>query len=206
MSRSHPFLPLGIAVPVLYFGTLLAAASTWPGYSHVTRYASELGSAEAPQPWIFNRGIIVMGAVALFAAVGLGATLSRLTRRTGWSVASGLLMALFGVSMIMGGLFPMPDPRHGGFGLALALPLVPVCAAIALSRLREASGLRAFLWTSALLMAVLLAIMMGAGQLVRRSNVGLWQRANALTMFPWIAVASAWLGAIANRTGAGARR
>jgi len=206
MSRNHPLLPLGIAVPLIYFGTLFAAASTWSEYSHVTQYASELGSADAPQPWIFNRGIILMGAVTLFAALGFGATLARLTRRAGWSVGAGVLFALFGVSMIMGGLFPMPNPLHGGFGLALALPFVPVCAAIALSRTREASGLRAFLWTSAVLMVIVLAIMMGVGQLVRRSNVGLWQRVNALTMFPWMAVAAPWLGAIAGRPGVGARR
>jgi hypothetical protein len=40
-------------------------------------------------------------------------------------------------------------------------------------------------------MIVMLAVMMGVGGLVTRQNVGLWQRANALAMFPWIGIA-AW--------------
>jgi hypothetical protein len=40
-------------------------------------------------------------------------------------------------------------------------------------------------------MAAMLAVMMGVGHLVTRANVGLWQRANALSMFPWLGIA-AW--------------
>jgi hypothetical protein len=35
---------------------------------------------------------------------------------------------------------------------------------------------------------VMLAVMMGVGELVTRANVGLLQRAFSLTVFPWLAV------------------
>ena len=194
MSFARLLLPLGIAVPVLYFGRLLVAAATWPGYSHVTRYASELGGPEAPQPWIFNRGIITMGVVCVLAAIGFGAALREASGRAGLAIAAGVGLALFGVSMVMGGMFPMPDMRHGAFGLAFAVVPVPLLAAIALQPEPRWKGLVLFLWVSFVLMSAVLAVMMGVGGLVTRANVGLWQRANALCMFPWIGVAAAWLG------------
>jgi hypothetical membrane protein len=47
---------------------MLIAASTWPGYSHVTRYVSELGGPESPHPAIFNYGIVLMGVVCTISA------------------------------------------------------------------------------------------------------------------------------------------
>ena len=199
-------LPLGIAVPVLYFGTLLVAASTWPGYSHVTRYASELGGPEAPLPWIFNRGIMTMGVVCVLAALGLGAGLLEAGRRRGLATAAAVCLALFGVSMVMGGMFPMPDERHGAFGLAFALVPVPLLAAFALGREPRWKGLATYLVGSFVLMAAVLAVMMGVGGLVTRANVGVWQRVNALTMFPWIGVLAWQLGRGLARGGAGLRR
>ena len=43
-----------IAIPALYYFALFAGAATYPGYSHVTNYASELGAAEAPHPRAFQ--------------------------------------------------------------------------------------------------------------------------------------------------------
>ncbi len=192
MSLARRMLPLGIAVPVLYFGTLLIAASTWPQYSHVTRYASELGSAEAPVPWIFNRGIMLMGATCVLAAFGFGSALSAAAGRRGVAIAAAICVALFGVGMFLGGMFPMPDERHGGFGLAFAALPAPLLMAFAVAPAPRHRGLTIFLVVSFVLMAALLAVMMGIGGLVTRANVGLWQRANALTMFPWIGVA-AWM-------------
>lgn len=191
MQRTRRLLLLGIAVPILYFGTLFVAASTWPGYSHQTRYASELGGPEAPKPWVFNSGIAVLGIVCIGAAFGFGRALLEITGRRVPSVLAGACLGLFAVSMLMGGLFPMPNPLHGGLGLVFALPLAPLFMALALRGVEGATRLRTFLWASAAGMIVILAIMMGVGRLVTRQNVGAWQRINALAMFPWIGVA-AW--------------
>ena len=193
MLGTRRLLALGIAVPLLYFGTLIVAASTWPEYSHVTRYASELGGPEAPKPWIFNGGIIVMGIACVLAAVGFGQALYRVSARRVLSILAGVCVGLFGVGMLMGGLFPMPNPLHGGFGLAFAIVPAPALMALALLGIPGFARFRAVLWIGTAAMLTTLAIMMGVGQLVTRANVGVWQRVNALAMFPWLGVAAWWL-------------
>lgn len=193
MNSPRFLLLLGIAVPVLYFGTVLVAASTWPAYSHVTRYVSELGGPEAPKPWLFNAGIMSMGVICILAAAGFGSALRRLGGRGALSRIAAVCVALFGVSMVMGGAFPMPNSLHGAFGLGFALVPAPVFMALALRSNSRLGGLRALLWASAALMLVALGIMMGVGHLVTRANVGIWQRINALAMFPWLGVSAWWL-------------
>ena len=184
---------LMIVVPVMYFGVMLVAASTWPGYSHVTRYVSELGGPEAPKPAIFNIGIMIMGVVCAVSAAGvLGATRRLGGRRVPGALAA-LFVALFGVAMVMGGMFPMPDPRHGGFGLGFAMLFAPLFLGLTFAGRPGFGGLVTFLFVSFALMAATMTVMMGVGQLVTRANVGLWQRANALAMFPWIGIAGVLL-------------
>jgi hypothetical protein len=129
----------------------------------------------------------------VLAAIGFGIVLVRITGRAALAIATAICIGLFGVSMLIGGAFPMPNPLHGAFGLAFALVPAPVLMALALRRVPGLRGLRNLLWVNAVLMACLLAVMMGVGGLVTLANVGLWQRANALTMFPWIGIAAWWL-------------
>jgi len=189
MRREAQLARLAFAVPLLYFGTLFAAAATWPGYSHVTQYASELGSAAAPRPEIFNNGIIAMGVVCVFAAAGLFLAAIRAGGRPVWTALGALCIGLFGISMVMGGMFPMPNPLHGGFGLGFAQVFAPLFLALALRGRERMGALVATLLASFVFMAATITVMMGVGHLVTRANVGLWQRANALAMFPWMAVA-----------------
>ena len=191
--RAAAWVRLTIAVPVLYFGVMLAAAATWPGYSHVTRYVSELGGPEAPQPRIFNYGIIFMGVVCTISSIGVLAATRLLGGRAVMGALAALAIALFGVAMVLGGLFPMPDPRHGGFGLGFAMILAPLFLALAFAGRPGFGGLVTVLLVSFVLVMITMTVMMGVGQLVTRANVGLWQRANALAMFPWLGIAGAML-------------
>jgi hypothetical membrane protein len=184
---------LAVLVPLLYFGTLLAAAATWPAYSHVTRYASELGGPEAPHPAIFNVGIMVMGAVCALSAFGLFASARRVGGGAAFSALGAICVGLFGIAMVMGGAFPMPNELHGAFGLGLAVVPAPLFLALALRGRPGLGALAAVLFASFLIMLGTTLVMMGVGHLVTRANVGLWQRANALAMFPWLGVAGAML-------------
>jgi hypothetical membrane protein len=181
----------GVAAPVLYFATLIAASLTWPGYSHVTQYVSELGSAAAPHPWLFNLGIVATGLAGILGGVGVASALALEGRRVSGALA-GVALASWGVGMVFGGVFAMPNPLHNGFGLVLALPLVPPLLAVAL-RGRASRGLNLFLLAWFLATAALLAVMFGVGELVTRANVGLWQRGLALAMIPGIGIACAAL-------------
>jgi hypothetical protein len=95
--------------------------------------------------------------------------------------------------MVMGGWFPMPDERHGGFGLVLAGPLVPLFTLLALRSVPKAGTIRVFLLVVLVGQIVLLAIMFGVGELVTRDNVGIWQRVNSAFGIPWLAVIGLWL-------------
>jgi hypothetical membrane protein len=184
----------GIAVPILYFGNLLLTPLFYPGYSHVTQYASELGGPDAPHPAIFNTVVALLGVAGIAAGFGYFFALRRLTGKTLLAALVGVLVGLFGVSMVLGGLFPMPDPRHGGFGLGMGIHLGPALVALALRNRERLRGLKIYLWVTTVLMIALFAVMMGVGGLVTRANVGLFQRTYALVLFPWVGIASYFLG------------
>lgn len=183
-------LRAGILVPVLYFGSILVSSLFYPGYSHVRQYASELGSASARYPMIFNSGMIAMGVATLVSLIGFHAALRRLgaNRIVIWLFV--ITLGAFGFSTVMAGLFPMPDPRHGGFGLGLAMLASPALLAAALWRVPEMRGLRMYLVITFIAALALFAIISGAGSFVRRSNIGAFQRTFALTGIPWIGIAS----------------
>ncbi|MBP7677228.1 MAG: DUF998 domain-containing protein [Thermoanaerobaculia bacterium] len=190
MRSPRHLLSFGIAVPILYLLALVLGSAFYPGYSHVTRYASELGAAEAPHPWIFNSGIVAAGLAAALAGPGLFHALRRLGSDRLPAVLSGVAVSLWGVAMVLGGSFPMPDPRHGGFGLGLGLQVAPLFLLRGLRRTPDSGRLRIFLVVVFLAMTALFAVMMGVGGLVTRANVGLWQRGNALASIPWIGIAA----------------
>ncbi len=190
MRLERILLLAGVAVPILYFGNLLISPLFYPGYSHVTQYASELGGPDAPRPSIFNTGVVLTGLATLAAGAGFFLALRRLTGKILLPALAGLAIALAGIAFVMGGLFPMPDPRHGGYGLGLAFQVAPVLLALALWKRKNLRALKIFLIATAVVMTAFFAIMMGVGSLVTRANVGIFQRVNALCTFPWIGIAA----------------
>ena len=181
----------GIAIPVVYFGLLIIAPLIYPGFSYVTQYASEMGSAEARHPAVFNVGVMLCGVAGLLASFGFFHAIRRLGGNPLLAALAGLTLFLFGIATFMGGRFPMPDERHGAYGLGLAFQLSPLLVALALWRVRSLRGLCIFLLVTFVVMTFVIAVMMGIGGLVTRANVGLWQRGNALAGFPWLGIA-AW--------------
>lgn len=108
----------------------------------------------------------------------------------GWSVAAAIGLGLWGMSMVMDGLFPMPDERHGAFGLGLVAPLVPLIALLPVS---DSRAMRIFIGVVVVVSIVMLAIMFGFGALVTRANVGFYQRLNSGASIVWFAVLGLWL-------------
>ena len=179
-----------VTVPFLYLGTVFISALFYPGYSHITQYASELGSTDATYPGIFNGGILLTGLVSL----AIGPAFAHAIKAEGGNRVLGIIlvvvMVLFGISMCMGALFPMPDPRHGGFGLGMGIHLAPFLLAAALWKAPNLRRLNIFLLLIGIAMLLLFIIMMGVGELITQSNVGLFQRIFVLTIFPWIGIAA----------------
>jgi hypothetical membrane protein len=187
------FLWALIVVPICYYFGLIAGAATYPGYSHITRYASELGAAAAPYPALFNVPIMIGGALALLASIGVAIALHDLSGGWLWAVPAGVALACWGAAMVMGGMFPMPDLRHGGFGLGLAASVVPLFVLLAVRKLPDTTGMKLFLAFIFVGSVIVLAIMFGLGHLVTRHNVGIWQRINSGISIPWFAVLGFWL-------------
>ncbi|MFL6202566.1 MAG: DUF998 domain-containing protein [Thermoanaerobaculia bacterium] len=181
----------GVALPILYFANLLINSLLYPGYSHVTQYVSELGAAAAPHASLFNAGVILGGALSFVASFGFFYAVRWLGGNRILAALTGLCFFLWGISIVMAGMFPMPDERHGGYGLGFAFQLAPLVLALALWRRPGLRGLSVFLLAVFVVMTFFIAVMMGVGGLVTRANVGLWQRGNALAGFPWIGIA-AW--------------
>lgn len=183
----------GVLIPVVYFGLLIIAPLIYPGFDYATQYASEMGSSAARHPAVFNMGIMLCGVFGVVASFGFFHAVRRLGGNTLLAALTGLALLLFGIATFMGGKFPMPDERHGGYGLGLALQLAPLFLALALWRVRSLRGLCIFLLVVFVVMAFFIAVMFGVGGLVTRANVGLWQRGNALAGFPWIGIAAWYL-------------
>jgi hypothetical membrane protein len=183
----------GVLAPLCYFAVLGTGTLYYPGYNHVTQYASELGSAASAHPEIFNYGVITAGALAVISSLGFGLALGRISKGFVAAGLTALAVAAWGAGMIMGGMFPMPDERHGGYGVILLSHIGPLTAAWALWRAKGMGLLKTYLLVDFLAMVALFAIMMGVGQLVHRADVGLWQRAYALVMIPWIGILAAAL-------------
>ena len=182
-----------IAITAFYYFGLLIGAATYPGYSHVKNYASELGAAAAPYPWLFNGSIILTGAAGLLGARMFVSAFRTTGASRGWLIAAAVALGLWGVSMVMGGLFPMPDERHGAFGLGLVAPLIPLFVLLALRPVDGSRTIRIFLGIVVGISIVMLAIMFGVGELVTRANVGLYQRLNSGASIIWFAVLGLWL-------------
>ena len=186
MDRS-PLLWGLILAPVFYYVALIGGSLLWPGYSHVTQYASELGSSASPNPMFFNGNVILCGLSALIGGFGLAQVLTRLSDSR-WAVAAGVSISLWGLAIVIAGLYPMPDDRHGAYGLAIVGQFTPLFVWLALRNVEGLGGLKTFLAVIFVASFALFAIMMGVGGLVTRANVGIWQRINTAVGIPYLAV------------------
>lgn len=177
-----------LLVPVFYYVGLIGGALLWPGYSHASQYASELGSAAAPYPAFFNINAILCGLSALVGGVGLSHALNRLSGKRGWSIAAGISISLWGVSVIVAGFYPMPHELHGAYGLGIAGQFTSLFALLALRNVEGLAGLKVFLGIIFVASLSMFLIMMGVAGPLRRANIGIWQRVNSGLGIPYLAV------------------
>lgn len=190
MSRNI-LLAGGVAAPLIYLGLMAGGSLLFPGFDHQTQFVSELGGPDAPHPMIFNLGLMAAGTLTILGAVGL------FLRLRGQAVVGAALAALavgvFGASILIGGIFPLPDPRHMAWGMGFAVQVAPLLMLWAVWRTPNLAGLKGFLFASLIAVNLALAVLFGVGDLVGPDNIGLWQRLYGLTMYPWIGVTALWL-------------
>jgi hypothetical protein len=96
----------GVVGPLLFIVVFLIEGATRPGYSAWRNYVSDLALSD--QGWQQIANFIVCGLLVIGFSVGL-----RRVLRTGKaSIAGPLLLGLFGVGLLVAGLFPT-DPGRG---------------------------------------------------------------------------------------------
>jgi len=185
-SLASAALGFGIAAPFLYFGSQIAAALFFPGYSFLSQSASQLGSDMARYPAVFNTGAILTGAATLIASLGFLRGLHRLGshRALTWLTAGGL--AASALMHLWAGAFPMPNPRHGQNPFQIAAVMLPILIGAAVWKGVRAPARVYFVGT----VLALAALMMNLIPVNRQLYDGLFQRLLALTVFPPVGVAS----------------
>jgi hypothetical protein len=177
-------LAAGVAVPVVYFASQIAAMLLNPGFDIAARQPSELGCCGASAPIVANVGFLATGVCAILGGAGLSLGLRKGGGNLILASLAGLGMSLFGVAMTMSGLFPLPNPLHDGLGLFSAGLLAPLFGALALN---NGGAARWLILAGFALSAVIVALMFGVGGVVTADNLGYFSRALALAAFPTIA-------------------
>jgi hypothetical membrane protein len=188
-------LAFGVAVPLLYYGVQVIAAPFFPGFSLLGTTASELGSDLSNRPSIFNAGTILLGIAALVAAVGFLRALLNLGAHPILAWITSIDVAATGLSSLWAGIFPLPDPRHGGHpAFLIAMLLLPFIMATTLWTLGASPPLKSYFAATIGLLLVMFPVMSGMTELDTHDYRGLFQRIFALTVFPPIGVGAFVLG------------
>src|SRR5262249_10822442 len=158
------------------------AAPFFPDFSVLGTTASELGSDRSTRPWILNVGAILTGIAALVGSIGLLRALRRLGAHPIVAWLALLLVAGTRLVSLWAGIFPMPDPRHGGHpSLLIAMLAVPFVLSFALWRLGVSRAIKAYLVATIVMLLVMLPIMTRMIALDMHSYGGVLQRIFALT-------------------------
>lgn len=171
-------LRLGALGPLIFYGVIVAGGFMTPGYNHMTQFASELGQAGAPSAKLFNYGIMAVGGAMILGGLGFLLGMRKLGGGLLMPLLAAIAIGLYGVSFIIGGLHPMPDPMHEAYKLVYAGIAAPLLAFLAMGDRSELSGAKTLAVICFLASAVLLGLMMNLGgfNLVHKTDVGLWQR------------------------------
>jgi Predicted membrane protein len=162
------------AMPIIFFGTQIAAAPFYPGYSFSQQSISMLGTSFSERPWIFNAGETLTGVTALAAALGL---FQVFLRKTNFLVSCliGFAVACIGIMAVKAGMFPMPDPHHNSWELLQNFIIVtPHLMLLGLWKQGHNLGLRTYLLLSIALLVLLvpLSSRLGPGTLQRLISAG----------------------------------
>ena len=202
--RRVALLALGLAAPLLAAALIIAAVASNPAVDPATQYVSELGARHATRPWLFNAALLVAGLSAAGLGAGFALAVRALGGSGGWGWAAGVLLLVAGAGLVIGAIYPWPDPRHLAIQAGLGAQIAPLLLALGVRRRPELSRLRIFLWCA--FTGLLAQLVVNSGwifaevwgrqpfeALVNSSNVGWWERAYMLVLAGWAIIAAVWL-------------
>ena len=168
------FLLAAAVMPVIFFGTQVAAAPFYPGYSFSQQSISMLGTHFSRHPWIFNTGETLTGLAALGGALGLYRVF-RMKTHFLISLLIGFAVACIGIMAIKSGIFPMPDSRHNSWAVLQNFVIItPFFLLMGVWKRGHSWGLQLYLLLSVMLLFLLVPLdsRLGRGTLQRLITVG----------------------------------
>ncbi|WP_019586679.1 DUF998 domain-containing protein [Deinococcus apachensis] len=176
----------GLLVPVLYFGSQVLAAPSFPGFDFLRTTASDLGSDHSNVPGIANTGALLGALVTIVTAAWFALQLSRRVPVVLVALVT-LALALTGAMNFWAWLHPLPDPLHGRNPFTVASLILPVLLPLATWRLLS-RGVRVYLLINLAGYLVLFAMFTGLYPGPTQTYPGLMQRLLAVTTFVPVAV------------------
>jgi len=118
-----------------FHAVVLASASRNPWWSFLRHAFSDLGGPAAADPWIYNSGMILLGALVALFSLGLLAS----SRSSGAAFASGLYFTA-GLFLALIGVYPGGTRPHTFVSTWFYVQSFMASAALGLALLREGRG------------------------------------------------------------------
>lgn len=186
-------LMLGVAVPIVYYGSQLIAIPLYPGYDFVTQVASELGSSDSRFPGIFNCGLALAGALIALSAIALYPGLHGYGASGTFSFLGAVAQIAMGAATIWTAVHPLPSDQHINNTLNHGFLATPLLLAALFWQLRAPRPIQLYFTIDAFLVLLLAGLTFGLFSWDVGSYVGAFQRfVAAILLFP-PAVACLWL-------------
>lgn len=195
INKEQIFLGAGIVAWIIFLLNIFVLAALSPGYSHITNAFSDLGRIEAPYHKIFNTVIILFGLLYMLTGLGFFYSVKQITGRKLLAIIIGICVALFGVSGVLAGFFPLPDPRHHGYHIGALLIFAPILLAWASWKTHGARPFAFFHLVTFIILVVIATVPLigaSAGDFAM-THAGLIQRIYTLILFIWYILTYYWL-------------
>ncbi|MBO3115111.1 DUF998 domain-containing protein [Winogradskyella sp. DF17] len=166
-------------LPLLFFIPVFVAGFLVPDYDLIKQHGSEITvTSFETAKLIINTGAILTGLSCIILAFGIIVNFKK------YYVLSGLI-AVFGVSMVSNGIYPMGTLMHGFYGIGLTLMIIPF---IACYELKNEDVKKVFfkisLISGFIIFIYLWSMLVGLDPANYR---GLTQRLASLFIFGWLA-------------------
>jgi hypothetical membrane protein len=173
LIKQATLLPLMFFIPVIIAGFLV------PNYSILSQHASEITITEfETAKMVINTGAIVTGLSCIILAFGIVLNLKKY-------YITSILIAIFGISMLSNGIYPMGTIMHGFYGIGLTLMIIPF---VACYELKNENHNKLFFKVSLISGFVIFIYMWSMFVGLDPANYrGLTQRIASLFIFGWLA-------------------
>ncbi|MBI3437554.1 MAG: DUF998 domain-containing protein [Proteobacteria bacterium] len=173
----------GVAAPIVYFATQIAAIALNPSFNLVEQQPSDLGIAAMHLPIVTNVGFAVSGIAFVLGGLGLFAGLRSVGGNVIVAALAGVTLAVLGFAIAMSGFFPLPNPLHYAFGLYPVGILPPLFVALGYKK----GGVARWIALAGSLLCVAIFAVASFGGMANAGNAGLFTRAISIVLFATIA-------------------